>query len=130
LARSGVRGVPPLAHAPEPVHPRVPGGGRHGPSAGPTRRILSSCQAPRCTRSSLLVAAGLTPIDAITAATRHGASLLAADSLGMVVPGKVADLVVLNRNPAEDVTATRDIAWVMLRGRVLDPDSLRTEWNK
>jgi imidazolonepropionase-like amidohydrolase len=79
---------------------------------------------------ALLVAAGLTPIDAITAATRHGAQLLGADSIGMVVPGRVADLVVLNRNPAEDVTATRDIAWVMVRGRVLTPDSLRTEWNK
>jgi len=79
---------------------------------------------------ALLVAAGLTPIDAITAATRHGAQLLGADSLGMVVPGRVADLVVLNRNPAEDITATRDIAWVMVRGRMLTPDSLRTEWNK
>jgi imidazolonepropionase-like amidohydrolase len=78
----------------------------------------------------LLVAAGLTPIDAITAATRHGAQLLDADSLGIVAPGRVADLVVLNRNPADDVTATRDIAWVMVRGRVLNPDSLRTEWNK
>jgi len=79
---------------------------------------------------ALLVAAGLTPIDAITAATRHGAQLLGADSLGMVAPGRVADLVVLNRNPSEDVTATRDIAWVMVRGRMLTPDSLRTEWSK
>jgi len=77
-----------------------------------------------------LVAAGFTPIEAITAATRHGAQVLGADSIGMVAPGKVADLVVLNRNPAEDVTATRDIAWVMVRGRMFKPDSLRTEWTE
>jgi imidazolonepropionase-like amidohydrolase len=79
---------------------------------------------------ALLVSAGLTPLDAITAATRHGAQVLAADSLGMLSPGKAADLVVLNRNPAEDITATRDIAWVMVRGRQIRPDSLRTEWRK
>ena len=78
----------------------------------------------------LLVNAGLTPLDAITTATRYGAEVLAADSLGMLAPGKVADLVVLNRNPAEDITATRDIAWVMVRGRQIRPDSLRAEWRK
>ena len=77
-----------------------------------------------------LVAAGFTPIEAITAATRHGAQVLGADSIGMVAPGKMADLVVLNRSPAEDITATRDIAWVMVRGRLFKPDSLRAEWNK
>jgi imidazolonepropionase-like amidohydrolase len=77
-----------------------------------------------------LVAAGFTPIEAITAATRHAAQVLAADSIGMLAPGKVADLVVLNRSPAEDITATRDIAWVMVRGRLYKPDSLRTEWKK
>lgn len=79
---------------------------------------------------ALLVNAGLTPIEAITAASRHGAEVLGADSLGMLVPGKLADLVVLNRSPAEDITATRDIAWVMVRGRVVRPDSLRAEWKK
>jgi imidazolonepropionase-like amidohydrolase len=79
---------------------------------------------------ALLVAAGLTPIDAITAATRYGAQVLATDSLGMVAPGKVADLVILNRNPVEDITATRDIAWVMVRGRQILPDSLRTDWKR
>ena len=78
----------------------------------------------------LLVAAGLTPIEAITVATRHGAQVLGADSLGLLVPGKAADLVVLNRSPTEDITATRDIAWVMVRGRVVKPDSLRAEWKQ
>ncbi|MGH7568583.1 MAG: amidohydrolase family protein [Gemmatimonadales bacterium] len=75
-----------------------------------------------------LVAAGLTPIEAITAATRRGAQLLGADSLGLLAPGTLADLVVLNANPAEDIAATRDIAWVLVRGRRLRPDSLRAAW--
>jgi imidazolonepropionase-like amidohydrolase len=79
---------------------------------------------------SLLVAAGLTPIEAVTAATRKGAELLHADSLGRVAEGKVADLVVLDASPANDIAATRRIAWVMFRGRILYPDSLRRTWAK
>lgn len=77
---------------------------------------------------SLLVAAGLSPLEAITAATRRGAQLLKADSLGLLATGKVADLVVLNGNPANNISATRNIAMVMLRGRVIRPDSLRATW--
>ncbi len=77
---------------------------------------------------ALLVAAGLTPLEAITAATRRGAQLLHADSLGMLAPGKVADLVVLNGNPAGNIAATRTIAMVFIRGRVIRPDSLRATW--
>jgi imidazolonepropionase-like amidohydrolase len=79
---------------------------------------------------ALLVRAGFTPLEAITAATRKGAELLRADSLGQVAPGKVADLVVLDANPEADIRATSRIAWVMLRGRVLRPDSLRKAWAK
>ncbi len=77
---------------------------------------------------ALLVAAGLTPLEAITAATRRGAQLLQADSLGMLAPGKVADLVVLNGNPAGNILTTRNIAMVIIRGRVIRPDSLRATW--
>ncbi|MGE5801340.1 MAG: amidohydrolase family protein [Gemmatimonadota bacterium] len=77
---------------------------------------------------ALLVSAGLTPLEAITAATRRGAQLLHADSLGFVAAGKVADLVVLNDNPVNNIAATRNIALVMLRGRLIRPDSLRRTW--
>jgi hypothetical protein len=79
---------------------------------------------------ALLVAAGFTPIEALTAATRHASQVLAADSIGLLAPGKAADLVVLNRSPVDDISATRDIAWVMVRGRPIKPDSLRAEWKK
>ncbi len=79
---------------------------------------------------SLLVSAGLTPVEAVTAATRKGAELLHADSLGEIVAGKVADLVVLDANPASDIGATRRIAFVMIRGRMIRPDSLRRTWTR
>ena len=79
---------------------------------------------------ALLVEAGLTPLEAITSATRRGAHLLGADSLGALAPGKVADLVVLNANPARHIAATRNIAWVMTRGHRVWPDSLRSAWRK
>ena len=79
---------------------------------------------------SLLVSAGLTPLEAVTAATRKGAELLRADSLGEIVAGKVADLVVLDASPVSDIGATRRIAFVMIRGRMIKPDSLRRTWTR
>ena len=76
----------------------------------------------------LLVAAGLTPDEAISAATRNGALLLRVDSLGLVAPGKVADLLVLTRDPLADIRNTLSIERVMLRGRSLSPDSIRATW--
>jgi imidazolonepropionase-like amidohydrolase len=76
----------------------------------------------------LLVRAGLTPAEAITAATRNGALALRVDSLGLVAPGKVADLVVLARDPLADIRNTLAIERVMSRGRMLSPDSLRAAW--
>jgi imidazolonepropionase-like amidohydrolase len=76
----------------------------------------------------LLVLAGLTPADAISAATRNGALLLRVDSLGLVAPGKVADLVILERDPLADIRNTLAIERVMSRGRMLSPDSIRATW--
>jgi imidazolonepropionase-like amidohydrolase len=76
----------------------------------------------------LLVRAGLTPRKALRAATRNGAVLLGIDSLGLLAPGKVADLVVLTKDPLADIRNTRAIEAVMLRGRLLNPDSIRATW--
>jgi imidazolonepropionase-like amidohydrolase len=74
------------------------------------------------------VGAGLTPAEAISAATRNGASLLRVDSLGLIAPGKVADLVVLKQDPLADIRNTLAIQQVMSRGRMLSPDSVRAQW--
>jgi imidazolonepropionase-like amidohydrolase len=76
----------------------------------------------------LLVGAGLTPREALRAATRNGAVLLGVDSLGLLAPGKAADLVVLSKDPLVDIRNTRAIEAVMTRGRLLDADSIRATW--
>ncbi|MFZ5623794.1 MAG: amidohydrolase family protein [Gemmatimonadota bacterium] len=74
----------------------------------------------------LLVRAGLTPLEAITAATANGAAALDADSLGAVAAGKVADLVILSKDPVADIRNTRQVEQVVVRGRLLAADSLRS----
>ncbi len=76
----------------------------------------------------LLVRAGLTPREALRAATRNGAVLLGVDSLGLLAPGKAADLLVLSKDPLADIRNTRAIQAVMVRGHLLDADSIRAAW--
>ncbi len=64
----------------------------------------------------LLVHAGLTPLDALRAATIRGAELLGADTLGALRPGALADLVVLAADPLRDIRNTRQVDRVMLGG--------------
>ena len=67
-----------------------------------------------------MVAAGLTPAEVIVAATRDAAAALRIDQLGMVAAGKSADFIVLDANPLDDITNTRRIAVVYLRGAAVD----------
>jgi imidazolonepropionase-like amidohydrolase len=79
---------------------------------------------------AMLVEAGLTPMQALQAATRNAAQALAADSLGTLEPGKVADVVLLAANPLDDIRNTRRVVAVVLGGRVLDRaalDAMRME---
>jgi len=76
------------------------------------------------TEMELLVLAGLTPADAIATATINTAELLGADSVGVVSPGKVADLVLLKANPLIDIRNTRTVVQVMVRGQLYRADSL------
>jgi imidazolonepropionase-like amidohydrolase len=68
---------------------------------------------------------GLTPAEAIVAATRTAAEIVKLDQLGMVAAGKSADFVVLDANPLDAIANTRRIAKVYLRGKELDRAALR-----
>jgi molybdenum ABC transporter molybdate-binding protein len=76
-----------------------------------------------------LVEAGLTPAEAITAATRNSAEILKLDALGTVAAGKSADFIVLDANPLDDINNTRRIASVYLRGSQVDRAALRAKWS-
>jgi imidazolonepropionase-like amidohydrolase len=67
-----------------------------------------------------MVIAGLTPMQAIVAATRNGADFLRLPDAGTLQAGKSADFLVLDANPLDDITNTRRIATVVLRGAMVD----------
>jgi imidazolonepropionase-like amidohydrolase len=73
----------------------------------------------------LLVGVGLTPLEALQAATRNPAEFLGRQKdLGTVEAGKLADLVLLDASPLSDVRKTRKIAAVVLGGRLIDRAAL------
>jgi imidazolonepropionase-like amidohydrolase len=73
----------------------------------------------------IFVTGGLTPLQALQAATLAGPAFLGkSDSYGAVAPGRTADLVVLDRNPLDDISATRAIRGVVLHGRHLNRATL------
>jgi imidazolonepropionase-like amidohydrolase len=66
---------------------------------------------------ALMVQAGLTPLQAITVATRNPAQLLrVADQYGTLEPGKKANFIVLERDPSQDISNTRTIRAVWKNG--------------
>lgn len=90
---------------------------------------------------SLFVKEGLTPAQALSAATRAGPAWFGQlDRYGSVEAGKAADLVLLDRNPLQDIAATRAIATVVMRGKSYDRAALDAmladtkakvaDWNK
>ncbi|WP_206606343.1 amidohydrolase family protein [Steroidobacter cummioxidans] len=72
----------------------------------------------------LMVQAGVTPLQALTAATGTNAKLIGAKDLGTIEAGKTADLVVLDANPAADIRNTRTIHAVYVAGK-----SVPTIWS-
>jgi len=74
----------------------------------------------------LLVQAGLSPMEALQAATYNAAKCLGLlDSLGTVERGKIADLVLLDSNPLEDISNTWKIAAVVVGGKIFDKPALQ-----
>ena len=67
---------------------------------------------------------GMTPLEAIRAATVNAAELLGwSDRIGSIAPGKYADIIAVRGNPLQDVTTLERVAWVM-KGGVVSRDAL------
>jgi imidazolonepropionase-like amidohydrolase len=71
---------------------------------------------------------GLTPSQAITAATQRPAELLGLKDMGTLSVGKRANFIVLDANPLENILNTRRISSVYLDGAKLDRESLLGRW--
>ena len=77
-----------------------------------------------------MVAAGMTPAEAIVAGTKNGAEILDLEKdVGTVTVGKSADFIVLNANPLDEMTNSRKIDRVYLRGHQVDRERLRAMWS-
>jgi imidazolonepropionase-like amidohydrolase len=69
----------------------------------------------------MLAQGGMTPMEALRAATIHGAHYLGLDKdIGSIEPGKLGDVVVLDANPLENIRNTDKVRTVVLNGRVYD----------
>jgi imidazolonepropionase-like amidohydrolase/Tol biopolymer transport system component len=73
----------------------------------------------------MLEQGGMTPHEALRAATLDGAAYLGMDGdLGSIEVGKLADVLVIDGNPLVDVRESREVEWVMLNGRLYDAATL------
>jgi imidazolonepropionase-like amidohydrolase len=77
----------------------------------------------------LMVDAGMTPMQALVAATSRGAEYLRLRNVGTIAAGKAADFIVLDANPLDDITNTRQIAQILTRGRLVDREALLARLN-
>ncbi len=76
-----------------------------------------------------LAQGGLKPLEALRAATLHGAEMIGyGQDIGSLEPGKLADLVVLDKNPLDDIHNTNTVRYVMKNGELFEADTLKQLW--
>jgi len=76
-----------------------------------------------------LQSGGMSNLEALRAGTLYGAEAIGlAQDLGSVEPGKLADLVVLTKDPLADIQNTTSVRYVMKNGRLFEGDTLNEVW--
>lgn len=79
----------------------------------------------------MLAQGGMTPMQALRCATMNGASYLGMDKeIGSLEVGKLADLIVLNDNPLDNIRNSDHIKYVMVNGRLYDGESMNEIGNR
>ena len=73
----------------------------------------------------MLAQGGMTPLEAIRSATLNGANYLGLDDqIGSIETGKLADFIVLDKNPLEDIQNTESVVYTIINGRLFDASTM------
>ncbi len=101
-----------------------------GPSTGRAVRHHRPLSGRSRVELEFFAEAGIPPIDILRFATQASAETVGAgDDLGTLEVGKLADIVLLDANPLEDIKNTQSIWRVIKGGWVFDPEALRPQRN-
>lgn len=74
----------------------------------------------------LFVESGFTPLEALQAATVKAAESIGLHDIGLIETGRLANLVLLNENPLEDISNTQKIAYIVKGGKIYSQDEILT----
>jgi Tol biopolymer transport system component len=77
----------------------------------------------------MLGSGGMTPMEVLRCATLNGSKIVGRpQDIGSIEPGKLADLVILDKNPLDDLHNTNSVHWVMKNGELFEGDTLYQVW--
>jgi imidazolonepropionase-like amidohydrolase len=78
----------------------------------------------------MMAQGGMTPLEALRTATLNPATSLGLDNwIGSLQPGKLADLIILDKNPLESIYNTESVHYTMINGRLYDAETMNEVGN-
>jgi len=77
----------------------------------------------------MIASGGMTPMEALKCATVNGSKIIGRpDEIGTLEPGKLADLIIFDKSPLDDIHNSNTIHWVMKNGELFEGDTLNQVW--